>query len=193
MIAGMSPASLLASAFRVVRTPQILLMVAKVYVPVLFPLTFLIALTSLRIDVALARPSFLPSPLNYGLAVVSLLAGLGIVGVSYAELVFVGAGSPSPTAGRTMRLVRSGIYAYSRNPSVIGKLLGVLAVGLALNSFAFCCILVPLLLTGSLLEKVWRQEPVLVEIFGEEYERYRAEVPLFFPWTFFLPRKQPRS
>ena len=123
----------------------------------------------------------------------SLLAGLGIVGVSYAELVFVGAGSPSPTAGRTMRLVRSGIYAYSRNPSVIGKLLGVLAVGLALNSFAFCCILVPLLLTGSLVEKVWRQEPVLVEIFGEEYERYRAEVPLFFPWTFFLPRKQPRS
>jgi len=193
MIAGMSPASLLASAFRVVRTPQILLMVAKVYVPVLFPLTFLIALTSLRIDVALARPSFLPSPLNYGLAVVSLLAGLGVVGVSYAELVFVGAGSPSPTAGRTMRLVRSGIYAYSRNPSVIGKLLGVLAVGLALNSFAFCCILVPLLLSGSLVEKVWRQEPVLVEIFGEEYERYRAEVPLFFPWTFFLPRKQPRS
>jgi protein-S-isoprenylcysteine O-methyltransferase Ste14 len=193
MISGMSPASLLASAFRVVRTPQILLMVAKVYIPVLFPLTFLIALTSLRIDVALNHPAFLPSPLNYVLGAVSLLAGLGIVGVSYAELVFVGAGSPSPTAGRTMRLVRSGIYAYSRNPSVIGKLLGVLAVGLALNSFAFCCILVPLLLTGSLVEKVWRQEPVLVEIFGEEYERYRAEVPLFFPWTFFLPRKQPRS
>jgi len=193
MIVEMSPASLLASAFRVVRTPQILLMVAKVYIPVLFPLTFLIALTSLRIDVALERPSFLPSPLNYVLAAGSLLAGLAIVGVSYAELVFVGAGSPSPTAGRTMRLVRSGIYAYSRNPSVIGKLLGVLAVGLALNSFAFCCILVPLLLTGSLVEKVWRQEPVLVEIFGEEYERYRAEVPLFFPWTFFLPRKQPRS
>ncbi len=193
MISEMSPASLLASAFRVVRTPQILLMVAKVYIPVLFPLTFLIALTSLRIDVALNHPAFLPSPLNYVLGAVSLLAGLGIVGVSYAELVFVGAGSPSPTAGRTMRLVRSGIYAYSRNPSVIGKLLGVLAVGLALNSFAFCCILVPLLLTGSLVEKVWRQEPVLVEIFGEEYERYRAEVPLFFPWTFFLPRKQPRS
>lgn len=189
----MSATSLLASAFRVVRTPQILLMVAKVYIPVLFPLTFLIALLSLRLDQALGTPSFLPIPVNYGLAVASLVAGLAIVGVSYAELVFVGAGSPSPTAGRTMRLVRSGIYAYSRNPSVIGKLLGVLAVGFLLNSFSFCCILVPLLLTGSLIEKVWRQEPVLVEIFGDEYERYRAEVPLFLPWTFFLPRKQPRS
>ncbi len=185
--------SLLTRALRVVRTPQILLLVAKVYIPVLFPLTFLIALASLRLDQIVGMSSFVSSPLNYGLAVASLVAGLAIVGVSYAELVFVGAGSPSPTAGRTIHLVRSGIYAYSRNPSVIGKLLGVLAVGLALNSFSFCCILVPLLLAGSLVEKVWRQEPVLVEIFGDEYERYRAEVPLFLPWTFFLPRKQPRS
>lgn len=183
------PTNPLAAVLRVVRTPQILLMVAKVYIPVLFPLTFLIALVSLRLDVALGMASFLPAPLNYLLAAVSLLAGLAIVGVSYAELVFVGAGSPSPTAGRTVHLVRSGIYAYSRNPSVIGKLLGVLAVGFVLNSFAFCCILVPTLLAGSLVEKVWRQEPVLIEIFGAEYERYRAEVPLFFPWKLFLPRR----
>ncbi len=181
--------SLLAGAFRVVRTPQILLMVAKVYIPVLFPLTFLIALVSLRLDVAFGMPSFLPAPVNYIAAAISLLAGLGIVGVSYAELVFVGAGSPSPTAGRTVHLVRSGIYAYSRNPSVIGKLLGVLAVGFVLNSASFCFLLVPFLLAGSLVEKVWRQEPVLVEIFGDEYLRYRAEVPLFFPWKFFLPRR----
>lgn len=186
----MNPLQLLASAVRVVRTPQILLMVAKVYIPVLFPLTFLIALASLRIDALLGRTAFLPTPLNYGLAAASLVAGLGVVGVSYAELVFVGAGSPSPTAGRTMRLVRSGIYAYSRNPSVIGKLLGVLAVGLALNSFSFCFVLLPLLLAGSLVEKVWRQEPVLVEIFGDEYVAYKNEVPLFLPWKLFLPRRK---
>lgn len=186
----MNPIQLFASAVRVVRTPQILLMVAKVYIPVLFPLTFLIALVALAIDRALGMTAFLPSPVNYGVAILSLLSGLGIVGVSYAELVFVGAGSPSPTAGRTMRLVRSGIYAYSRNPSVIGKLLGVLSVGFALNSFAFCCILVPFLLVGSLVEKVWRQEPVLVEIFGDEYVTYKNEVPLFLPWKFFLARRK---
>jgi protein-S-isoprenylcysteine O-methyltransferase Ste14 len=46
------------------------------------------------------------------------------------------------------------------------------------------------LLTGSLVEKVWRQEPQLVEVFGEEYERYRKEVPLFIPWRLVMGRSK---
>lgn len=164
----------------------ILLMVGKVYIPVLFPLTFLIALTALAVDRALGWGPFLPEPANLGVAALSLVLGLLVVGISYAELVVRGEGSPSPTAGRTMKLVRTGIYAYSRNPSVHGKLLGVLAVGFVLNSPSFCFVLVPLLLTGSLIEKVVRQEPQLVEVFGAEYESYRREVPLFVPWKLFL-------
>lgn len=182
-----SPTVALQNAFRVALTPQILLMVSKVYFPVLFPTTFLIAIASLWIDRWIGfGGGFLPTPLNYTIAAVSFVTGLIVVGVTYAELVFRGEGSPSPTAGRTMKLVRSGSYAYCRNPSVHGKLLGVLSVGFALNSFSFCFILVPLLLTGSLVEKVVRQEPVLVEIFGDEYLRYRDEVPLFVPWKLFL-------
>jgi protein-S-isoprenylcysteine O-methyltransferase Ste14 len=86
-------------------------------------------------------------------------------------------------------LARTGIYAHSRNPSVFGKLFGVLSVGFALNSASFCFILVPLLLAGSLVEKVVRQEPQLVEVFGEEYERYRKEVPLFIPWKLLVPSR----
>jgi protein-S-isoprenylcysteine O-methyltransferase Ste14 len=44
-----------------------------------------------------------------------------------------------------------------------------------------------MLLTVSLIEKVTRQEPQLVEIFGDEYEEYRRRVPLFIPWKLFLP------
>ncbi len=171
---------------RVALTPQILLMVSKVYIPVLFPLTFLIACLAMWLDIRLGFESgILPTPANYWVGGGLLATGLAFVGVTYAELVFEGKGSPSPTAGRTIRLVRSGIYAYSRNPSVIGKLLGFLAVGVALNSLTFVAILAPLLLTGSLLEKVWRQEPQLIEIFGAEYDSYRREVPLFFPWRLF--------
>lgn len=177
----------LARSVRVALTPQILLMVSKVYIPVLFPVTFLIALTAMNIDRGLGfADGFLPVPANYYVAAASLAAGLLVVGITYAELVFRGEGSPSPTAGRTQKLVRSGIYAYCRNPSVHGKLLGVLAVGFALNSFSFCFLLVPLLLAGSLIEKVVRQEPVLVEIFGDEYVQYQKEVPLFVPWKLFL-------
>jgi protein-S-isoprenylcysteine O-methyltransferase Ste14 len=57
----------------------------------------------------------------------------------------------------------------------------MLAVGFALNSPTFCFVLVPFLLAGSLVEKVWRQEPQLVALFGEAYEQYRDEVPLFIP------------
>jgi protein-S-isoprenylcysteine O-methyltransferase Ste14 len=162
-----------AAIAQVAATPQILLMVSKVYIPVLFPFTFLVALSALKLDRALDLPPLLPEPANWIVAGLSLLLGLLVVGVSYAELVSKGDGSPSPTAGRTLKLVRTGIYAYCRNPSVHGKLLGVLAVGFALNSFSFCCMLVPALLAVSLVEKVVRQEPQLVAIFGDEYEAFR--------------------
>ena len=92
--------------------------------------------------------------------------------------------------GRGQRLVVSGIYAYCRNPSIWGKLIGVLSVGIALNSFTFCFILVPALLCLSLIEKVWRQEPQLVEVFGPDYEVYRKQVPLFVPWGLVFPSRK---
>ena len=178
------------SIFRAAFRPTILNMVAKVYIPVLFPLTFLIALGALHLDAAFGlEGGFLPEPMNLGVAAGSLLTGAVLWLWTYEQLTRLGDGSPSPTAGRTTRLARTGIYAHSRNPSIFGKLLGVLSVGFALNSASFCFILVPLLLAGSLVEKVVRQEPQLVEVFGEEYEQYRKEVPLFIPWKLLVPTR----
>jgi len=169
-------------------SPAILGMVTKVYIPILFPLTFLIALAAVKLDGLLGlSEGFLPSPANHWLAGISFVVGAVAWLWTYEQLSVRGEGSPSPTAGRTLKLVTTGIYAHSRNPSLFGKVLGVLAVGLALNSFSFCCVLVPLLLAGSLVEKVVRQEPQLVEVFGEDYIRYRDAVPLFLPWKLFLP------
>ncbi|MCB9744636.1 MAG: isoprenylcysteine carboxylmethyltransferase family protein [Alphaproteobacteria bacterium] len=170
---------------------EILLMVAKVYIPVLFPFTFLIGLSATALDRALGfEHGFLPSPANYGIAALTFLVGLGLWLLTYEQLVHRGEGSPSPTAGRTQKLVTSGIYAYCRNPSIHGKLVGVLSVGIALNSLSFCFILIPALLSISLVEKVVRQEPQLVEVFGEEYTRYRDQVPLFIPWGLVFPSKK---
>jgi len=182
------------SIFRAALRPTIINMVAKVYVPVLFPLTFLIALMALKLDAVLGfEAGFLPQPANLFIAAGTFVLG-GVLWLwTYEQLTRLGAGSPSPTAGRTTRLARTGIYAHSRNPSLFGKLLGVLSVGFALNSVAFCFILVPVLLVGSLLEKVVRQEPQLVEVFGEEYEQYRREVPLFVPWRLLLPTRRSTS
>ena len=174
--------------FRAALRPTILNMVAKVYIPVLFPLTFLIALMALKLDAMLGFDGgFLPDPAHLAIAAGSLILGAVLWLSTYEQLTRLGAGSPSPTAGRTTQLARTGIYAYSRNPSIFGKLLGVLSIGFILNSVSFCFILVPLLLAGSLIEKVMRQEPQLVEVFGEEYEEYRREVPLFIPWKLLIP------
>ncbi len=174
--------------FRAALRPTILNMVAKVYIPVLFPLTFLIALMALKLDAIFGfEGGLLPEPVHLVVAAGSIALGAVLWLWTYEQLTRLGAGSPSPTAGRTTQLARTGIYAYSRNPSIFGKLLGVLSIGFVLNSVSFCFILVPLLLAGSLVEKVVRQEPQLVEIFGEEYEAYRREVPLFVPWKLLIP------
>lgn len=174
--------------FRAALRPTILNMVAKVYIPVLFPLTFLIALMALKLDVIFGfEGGFLPDSTHLIVAAGSFILGAILWLWTYEQLTRLGAGSPSPTAGRTTQLARTGIYAYSRNPSIFGKLLGVLSIGFILNSVSFCFILVPLLLMGSLFEKIVRQEPQLIEVFGEEYEVYRKEVPLFIPWKLIIP------
>lgn len=169
-------------AVGVLAEPDLYQMILRVYLPILFPLTFLICLAALRLDAALGL-----SPLVAAEARLWVAAGLFALGSavwigSYATLVFGGDGSPAPVVRRTQRLVTHGIYAYCRNPSVHGKLLGFLAVGVALGSASFCLILAPLILAVSLWEKVARQEPQLIEVFGEEYLAYRERVPLFLPF-----------
>jgi protein-S-isoprenylcysteine O-methyltransferase Ste14 len=185
------------SVLSVALSPQILGMVTKVYLPVLFPLTFLIALAAVKLDGLLPWPEwlFIPQPYNYVVAGVVFVVAVVMWLVIYEQLVNRGDGSPSPTAGRTQTLVATGIYAYCRNPSVWPKLIGVSAVGFALNSPTFNLVLIPILLTISLIEKVVRQEPQLVEVFGESYDEYRQQVPLFVPWgiIFKSKRYQPRK
>jgi protein-S-isoprenylcysteine O-methyltransferase Ste14 len=179
--------------YRIIQTAfrsHIYLMVVKVYIPVLFPLTFLICLFSTFLDAKLGFGNgIIAQPLNYIIAGCTFFLGAVFWLWTYEQLSRIGEGSPSPTAGRTIKLVKTGIYAFSRNPSIFGKLLGFLSIGIAINSFSFCFILAPMLLTGSLIEKVLRQEPQLVELFGEEYQTYRKNVPLFIPWKIFFPKR----
>lgn len=179
--------SLPARAAKILMSPPILLMVSKVYIPVLFPTTFLFAWGSLQFDKVLVSAGIphmselLPQPINFVVAALSFVLGFAIWSVTYTFLVGDGDGSPSPVAGRTRKLVVRGFYAYTRNPSVWGKLFGVEAVGIALQSWSFTCILIPIVLTISVWEKITLQEPQLVDVFGDEYEEYRKNVPAFFP------------
>lgn len=189
----MSTRTTVGSVVKTALSSEILGMVSKVYIPVLFPTTFGVALLAMKLDGIIPWPTwlFLPdAPVNFIIAAISFVVAAVLWLVIYEQLVQRGEGSPSPVAGRTQKLVATGIYAYSRNPSVWPKLIGVLSVGFAMNSPTFCLVLVPLLLTVSLIEKVRIQEPQLVEVFGPPYDLYRKQVPLFVPWGVIFPSRR---
>ncbi len=173
----------------VVTEPDLYLLVLRIYFPILFPTTFFLLLGATRVDQALGWSRLMPPPWNVVIGILVFLAGAALWLYTYAVFIYGGKGSPSPSIRRTTRLVTWSVYARCRNPSVLGKLLGVLGVALIVNTPSFTLIFLPLLLVGSLIEKVWRQEPVLVEVFGDEYLEYRKRVPLIIPRIFVPPEE----
>lgn len=77
------------------------------------------------------------------------------------------------------KLLTEGIYSVIRHPRYVEVWLGLLAIALFTNYLAvyiLVAVILPLTYGVVLLE-----ERELRERFGEEYERYCAEVPRFFP------------
>ncbi len=173
----------------VIKEPDLYLLVLRIYFPILFPMTFFFLLGATKVDDALGWTRLVEPPANVVVGSALFLAGATLWLYTYHVFVYGGQGSPSPSIRRTTRLVTWSIYARCRNPSVLGKLLGVLGVGIIVNSPAFTLGFVPVLLAGSLVEKVWRQEPVLVDVFGEAYLEYRKRVPLIVPRIFVPPEE----
>ena len=77
-------------------------------------------------------------------------------------------------------LATSGPYAYTRNPLYLGSFL--LGLGFTIGAGRWVLAIVFALLFLGIYFPVMRVESAtLGELFGESYERYAAEVPLFFP------------
>lgn len=79
------------------------------------------------------------------------------------------------------RLITEGIYQYMRHPAYAAIMLEVVSIPLVGN--AYWSLLIGLGMYIPLLLVRWsREEKEMVAKFGEEYERYRREVPAFVPW-----------
>lgn len=147
----------------------------------LIPLATFIAYLGTLLDRRLGIPPFLPVPLNYALFAVLIFLGMVIIWWSYSFLILEGEGDPTGILKNCRRLVKEGPYSFVRHPSVIGKLLGVIGLGCLFRSFCFTFIFVPLLLGWSWYYNYFIQERRCVKFYGEEYLRYRAEVPMLVP------------
>jgi protein-S-isoprenylcysteine O-methyltransferase Ste14 len=76
-------------------------------------------------------------------------------------------------------LIRGGPYAITRHPIYSGLLLALLGTAITRDTQA-AFLGLPLLFAGFFV-KAKQEESLLLERFGPEYEKYRAEVPALIP------------
>lgn len=165
-----------------------IVVLVPIYCLGLIPATTLGALLIVRLERWLGLPSLtdaLSHELRLAIFVGCLLLGAAIVSWSYTWLVLEGGGGPVPPfSARTRYLVITGPYRYVRHPSLWGKLIGVLGLGVYIGSVIFLTIVVPLLLYWSLTWNTRRQDDAMEKAFGEHYRAYRDATPRLVPQAF---------
>jgi len=132
-------------------------------------------------------PIELPNPTlaRYWFAKVMLPSGLVLMGTATAQFVVTGRGTPAPWAP-PQELVTTGLYAYVRNPIMLGMLLMLGGEALLIASEAIG-VWFALVATVTLAYTHLIEDRTLHARFGETYSAYKAGVPAWFPrfsaWT----------
>jgi protein-S-isoprenylcysteine O-methyltransferase Ste14 len=135
-------------------------------------------------DHVLPIPPLPPAPAYPCIAVLS--AGIGLFWVLWAAFYLHVVGRGSSVAILSLRLypteelVTIGPYGYTRNPTLLGLLLVLLAVALTTRSVT-ALVSLPIIALLSLEYVRAYEEPVLRQRFGLEYSQYRRSVPALFP------------
>jgi len=121
------------------------------------------------------------APYGPGALAGGLLVALGVVAVITCFVRFVreGRGTPAPVAP-TEELVVGGLYRFVRNPMYLAVASVIAGQALLFRSGAVALWLIVFLVAVVSFVKVY-EEPRLTEQFGESYERYRREVPGWWP------------
>jgi protein-S-isoprenylcysteine O-methyltransferase Ste14 len=98
---------------------------------------------------------------------------------AFVRFVTEGRGTPAPVAP-TERLVIGGEYRYVRNPMYVAVIAAILGQAMIFGSL-------PLLVYAAIVWAImaafvhWYEEPVLLERYGDEYQRYRQHVRAWLP------------
>ena len=123
-----------------------------------------------------------PRDVFFGVGIMLLGAAIGIRATR--KLRDAGGGLPwgaFDNGAKTKALVTNGIYAYTRNPIVLGYMLLPLGMGLLFRSLGMTILIPTLVLVIMVIRiKKW-EEPDLERRFGEKYLEYKHKTPFLFP------------
>lgn len=154
----------------------------------------LVSIVSLPVCVLVIFPAFLSSlfglKLLWGYYFLSgafvLILGLVFVGLGLFLLIYTisffvsdGDGTIAPWYP-TRNLIKRGIYGCVRNPMMMGVFLTLIGECFIFGSFAFV-FYVLVFITANLVYIPFIEEPRLVRRFGDEYLKYKNEVPRWLP------------
>lgn len=144
-----------------------------------FGLIALLVFASLWLDRLWAIRLPLTPPTNIFISAPLLVIGASLV-LRTVYVFFRARGSPVPL-NPPQKLVVSGLYAYVRNPMVLGWVIILFAVGILLNSISLIFIFTPLFTLLNVIYLKTIEEREMEKKFGKEYLKYKQSVPMFIP------------
>jgi len=119
--------------------------------------------------------------INYIVSGIGLgMFSVALAGRNWATRTLGKLHSPHIEIKKKHQLIKKGPYKYLRHPYYSSVIFEILGVPLIPNSYyAFCLAL--LVYIPLLFLRVWFEEKVMAQTFGEEYYQYKKEVPEYLP------------
>jgi len=124
-------------------------------------------------------PAVIYMPWNLVLGLILLAPGALLIIWTYAQF-FMAKGTPVPL-NPPQKLITSGLYAYSRNPMLMGIFLVFFGVGVLIGSVSLTFFFSPLLVLFFYFQITGVEEKEMELKFGQAYLDYKQRVPRFFP------------
>jgi len=144
-----------------------------------FGLVVLFVFASFWVDKWLAFLHFDSTWWSLGLSMLLLIPGCVIM--EWPVIAFLRArGTPVPF-NPPPKLITTGLYAFVRNPMLLGLFLLMLGLGVLFGSLSLIFIFTPLFILLNVLYLKAIEEKEMEKKFGEEYLEYKKKVPMFIP------------
>ncbi len=122
--------------------------------------------------------------------IIIMIMGLALMTVTIMSFIKIGRGTLAPWSP-TKKLVTTGIYAYVRNPMILGVLIVLIGEAVAISSRNILVLAVIFFIVNNIWFLLY-EEHVLSRRFGDEYKEYRKNVPMWMPRpTPYKPDRRP--
>lgn len=139
---------------------------------VVFGIPFLVSI-ALHFVVPISLPQGILRQVLLPVGIVLIIIGIGLVVLARRE--FAHFRQPTDPGHPTTKVVKTGVFAISRNPLYLGSVLVLLGIALALNMlWALVMLLLSIILCHYVL--IIPEEQYLAAKFGDEYKEYAASV-----------------